>query len=195
MSRKSTGSKRLWPLRARAARPRVGAPAWSPTIGPIVAGLLFVALVGGTASRADDRASIAIAKFDYIDTSGEVQDQTGKHTALIAEFMQALSADVGRGTKFRVVSLLCNGQPCAGDGSDRSELIPRAREAGAKFLLFGGIHKQSTLIQWAKVEVVDIDRDKLVYDRLFTFRGDDANAWRRAEEFLAKDLQSADLAK
>lgn len=62
-------------------------------------------------------------------------------------------------------------------------------------MLFGGIHKQSTLIQWAKVEVVDLDRDKLVYDRLLTFRGDDANAWRRAEEFLAKDLQSADLAK
>jgi Protein of unknown function (DUF2380) len=195
MRGKFVGSRRLWPLRGRATRRKDRAPARSLTTGPIVAVLLFAALTGGSASRAADPASIAIAKFDYIDTSGEVQDQTDKHAALIAEFLQALSADMGRGTKFRVVSLLCDGQPCAMDGSSRSVLIPRARDAGAKFLLFGGIHKQSTLIQWAKVEVIDLDRDKLVYDRLLTFRGDDANAWHRAEEFLAKDLQSADLAK
>jgi hypothetical protein len=68
-----------------------------------------------------------------------------------------------------------------------------ARKAGAKLLLYGGIHKQSTLIQWAKVEVIDLERDRLVYDRLFSFRGDDANAWRRAEQFLAKDLEGVDL--
>jgi Protein of unknown function (DUF2380) len=190
---KFVGSRRLWPLRGTATRRKDRAPARSLTTGPIVAVLLFAALISGSASRAADPASIAIAKFDYNDTSGEVQDQTDKHAAL--EFLQALSADMGRGTKFRVVSLLCDGQPCAVGGSNRSVLISRARDAGAKFLLFGGIHKQSTLIQWAKIEVIDLDRDKLVYDRLLTFRGDDANAWHRAEEFLAKDLQSADLAK
>ena len=50
------------------------------------------------------------------------------------------------------------------------------------------IHKESTLVQWAKVDVVDVERDKVVYDRLLSFRGDDAYAWRRAEEFLVKDL-------
>jgi hypothetical protein len=195
MCGKFIGNRRPWPLRGRASRRAEGAPARSLTAGAIVAGLLFAALIGGAASRAAEPASIAIAKFDYVDTSGEVQDQTDKHAALIAEFMQTLSADLRQGAKFRVVSLLCDGQPCAAGGADRSELIPRARAAGAKLLLFGGIHKQSTLVQWAKVEVVDLDRDKLVYDRLLTFRGDDANAWRRAEEFLAKDLQSADLAQ
>jgi hypothetical protein len=194
MRGKFISSSRQWPLRGTAGRRRDGAPARSLAAGAIVAGLLFAALIGSSASRAAEPASIAIAKFDYVDTSGEVQDQTDKHAALIAEFMQALGADLGRGAKFRLVSLLCDGQPCAA-GADRSELIPRARAAGAKLLLFGGIHKQSTLVQWAKVEVVDLDRDKLVYDRLLTFRGDDANAWRRAEEFLARDLQSANLAQ
>jgi hypothetical protein len=124
-----------------------------------------------------------------------MQDQTHKHVALIADFMEALQNDVAPGGKFRILPFLCGGQRCTVRGSDPSDLMAAARKAGAKLLLYGGIHKQSTLIQWAKVEVVDLERDRLVYDRLLSFRGDDANAWRRAEQFLAKDLENIDLAQ
>jgi hypothetical protein len=46
-----------------------------------------------------------------------------------------------------------------------------------------------------EVDVIDVERNTVVYDRLLTFRGDDAYAWQRAEEFLARDLESADLSK
>jgi hypothetical protein len=110
-------------------------------------------------------------------------------------FMQALRNDVGKSTKFSIIPLLCEGQPCAVRGSEPTILMAAARNAGAKLLLYGGIHKQSTLIQWAKVEVIDLERERLVYNRLLSFRGDDANAWRRAEQHLAKDLETLDLTR
>ncbi|HEX7417554.1 MAG TPA: DUF2380 domain-containing protein, partial [Steroidobacteraceae bacterium] len=62
-----------------------------------------------------------------------------------------------------------------------------------RLLLFGGIHKQSTLVQWANARIVDIERDKLVFDRLLSFRGDDDAAWQHAEAFLSRELQAQDF--
>jgi hypothetical protein len=163
--------------------------------GSFAVGLLLAGLVGGSAIRAAEPTSIALAEFDYIDSSGEMRDQTQKHAELIADFMQALRSDVGQSGKFRIVPLLCDGQPCTVRGSNPSDLVLAARRAGAKLLLYGGVHKQSTLIQWAKVEIVDLEHDRLVYDRLLSFRGDDAKAWQHAEQFLAKDLESVDFTR
>jgi hypothetical protein len=176
---------------------------WRKTFDPVhaiiaglgVAALLLSAPFSSSTSRAAKAVPIAIADFDYVDTSGEVEDQTEKHKALVATLMEALRAKLGQSAKFRVVSVFCDGQPCSFHGTNPSDLMPHARSAGAKLLLVGGIHRESTLVQWAKVDVVDVERDKVVYDRLLSFRGDDAYAWRRAEEFLVKDLESADLSK
>jgi hypothetical protein len=190
LNARGLSANQVAPVRRRACA-RVHAMA----VGLGAAGLLVAALIEGSAGWAAEPVPVAITEFDYVDTSGEVQDQTAKHKALIAAFTDALRTDLGQSTKFRVVSLLCDGQPCSVRGTDPSDLLPRARSAGAKLLLFGGIHKESTLVQWAKVDVVDVERHSVVYDRLLTFRGDDAYAWRRAEEFLAQDLESADLSK
>ena len=48
----------------------------------------------------------------------------------------------------------------------------------------------STLIQNAKVQVVDIAENKLRFDRLITFRGDTDKSWQRAERFIVNDLIS-----
>jgi hypothetical protein len=56
-------------------------------------------------------------------------------------------------------------------------------------LVIGGIHKMSTLVQWARVEVIDVDANRVVFDRLFTFRGDNSQAWDRAEAFVFREVQ------
>ena len=67
-----------------------------------------------------------------------------------------------------------------------------ARAAGARFVVLGGVHKMSTLVQWAKIQIADEEQGQVVFDRLLTFRGDTDEAWQRAESFLARDvLQSA----
>jgi hypothetical protein len=75
----------------------------------------------------------------------------------------------------------------------RSRWQPVARRAGAQLLLFGGIHKLSTLVQWAKAQVIDMQTEQLVFDRLMTFRGDNDDAWQHAEAFLVKDITAQRL--
>ena len=56
------------------------------------------------------------------------------------------------------------------------------------FRLHAMIYKMSTLVQWAKAEVIDVRSGQIVLDKLFTFRGDTDQAWRRAEEFISNEL-------
>ena len=55
--------------------------------------------------------------------------------------------------------------------SSGSALLKAANATGADFLMVGGIHKMSTLVQWAKAEVIDLRTGQIVLDKLFTFRG------------------------
>ncbi|HET6374439.1 MAG TPA: DUF2380 domain-containing protein, partial [Methylocella sp.] len=72
-------------------------------------------------------------------------------------------------------------------------ILEAARRAGARLLVFGGIHKMSTLIQWAKLQAVDLQTDKPVLDRLLTFRGDTDEAWRRAGDFMVEQVKALAL--
>jgi hypothetical protein len=161
--------------------------------GIVTSVVLLVAGPAGAETPARQPIPIAIADFDYRDSSGEVQDQTKKHRALLQDFTESLRRDLARGEKYHVVTLPCGAEPCTAARSDPAQLIGRAREAGAALLLYGGIHKMSTLVQWAKVQIVDVRAGKLVLDRLLTFRGDDERAWQRAESFLAADLAQCDF--
>lgn len=156
----------------------------------IVAALLVFAGRAWPQGPAQQPAASAIVEFDYVDTSGEPRDQSAEHRRRLRAFMQALREDLARSGKYRVVSPTCRGMPCSIANSVPAELIEASRKAGARLLLYGGIHKQSTLVQWGKIEMVDVQSGKLVYDRLLTFRGDDDEAWRRAEDFLVKDLEA-----
>ncbi len=62
-------------------------------------------------------------------------------------------------------------------------------------LVYGGIHKVSTLIQEAVVQMVDVEQDRLVVDRRISFRGDTDDAWRRAAAFAATSLRAASETK
>jgi hypothetical protein len=130
---------------------------------------------------------IAVLDLAYVDTSGEPRDQTQEHAARIRRFSDTLRGDLARSGKFRIVTPQCGSTLCSASG-EPSELVARAREAGAKLVLIGGVHKQSTLIQWAKVQAVDVETDRPVLDQLYTFRGDTDEAWERAEVFVAREV-------
>src|SRR5262245_37818157 len=114
--------------------------------------------IASPALAADGASPVPIAVLDlvYIDPSGAPRQPTQEPRARIRRFSDALRSDLERGGKFRVVTPTCGAGPCAASG-EPSELVARAREAGAKLLLIGGVHKQSTLIQWAKVQAVDVE--------------------------------------
>jgi Protein of unknown function (DUF2380) len=138
---------------------------------------------------------LAIVDFDYKDTSGEPADQSAQHQARLAAFMRSLHADLARSGKYALVSLTCQPDPCSITRTPPEELLNAARHAGARLLVFGGIHKESTLIEWAKVHAVDVQTDKPLFDRLFTFRGDTDEAWQRAEAFIVAQVNALDISK
>jgi hypothetical protein len=142
-------------------------------------------------AKADDTRSsltaVAVANFDYIDTSGEVRDQKDLHAARVRSFSEGLRTDLAGSGGYRIVNLNC-AVACSALDATPSKLLEEARHQGARLLVFGGIHKQSTLIQWLKVEVIDLQTDDVVLDRLMSFRGDDDDSWHRAEAFLVKSV-------
>jgi hypothetical protein len=150
---------------------------------------LAVVIAAGLA-RAEVRTTppvpIAVADFDYVDTSGEVRDQRAEHEARLQTFMRAIRDDLAGSGQYRIVPLVCSQAACPTGGS--TELMKDARSSGATLLLYGGIHKESTLIQWMKVEAMEVGNGQLVFDRLITFRGDTDDSWRRSEQFLIKQL-------
>ena len=69
------------------------------------------------------------------------------------------------------------------------DLVAAAQNADAQLLVYGGIHKMSTLITWGSVQVVDVRQKQLLLNRLFSFRGDTDEAFRRAAKFISETLR------
>jgi hypothetical protein len=113
---------------------------------------------------------VAIEDFGYLDTSGEPVDQTADHQKRLQAFMAALKRNVEAAPGYR--------------------LVPSA-QTDANFRIVGGIHKMSTLVQWVKVAVVDFGAKKVVMKKLYTFRGDNDEAWGRAEAFISREIRAA----
>lgn len=155
----------------------------------IIVALGLMASRHGFANESLEPIPIAVIDFNYRDTSGEAHDSTAEHQARLKAFMDSIRTDVASSEKYRLVDVSCGTKPCSISDSPPSELLEEAKRAGARLLLYGGIHKMSTLVQWAKVQVVDIEADKLVLDRLLSFRGDSDEAWRRAEAFIVEKLR------
>ncbi len=150
----------------------------------------LLSVLASLAGAADDKTTpraIAVIDFNYSDTSGEPRDQRREHETRLAAFMSALRSDLAQ-RGFRVVAPTCRPAPCALSDGRIPDLVAAARDAGADILLVGGIQKMSTLVQWAKVEAIDVRAERVVLDKLYTFRGDSDEAWQKAEAFIARQL-------
>jgi Protein of unknown function (DUF2380) len=131
---------------------------------------------------------LALAELQYVDTSGEVIDQTADHVRRRREFEASLRSDLAKSGKMRDVSLDCPANACSVGDIDVDRLMGKAQAAGASHLLIGAVHKLSTLVQQAKFDIIDVKSRKVVFDRYVTFRGDSDMAWRRAESFVAGEI-------
>lgn len=143
--------------------------------------------------RAAELIAVAVADFDYVDTSGEVMEQERAHAERLRVLAQQVREGLDHSGRYRVVKLACAPAPCSAGRTDPAELIAKAQAAGARLLVYGGIQKMSTLIQYGNAQVVDLDADRLVFNRNISFRGDNDEAWRRAAQFLVADLVNEKL--
>lgn len=164
--------------------------ALKPSCGLLIACVIALASM---AVRAAEPVTVAVADFDYADTSGEATDQAAAHAARLRALTQQMRDGLDDSGRYRVMQLACASGPCSAGNTDPAEPIAKARAAGARLLVFGGVQKMSTLIQFASAQVVDLEADRLVFNRRLSFRGDTDEAWRRAGEFLVADLVKENL--
>ena len=78
---------------------------------------------------------------------------------------------------------------CPTDGPALRDRLSAASQAGAQILIIGGIHKMSTLVQLAQTAAIDTTSQRVVFRKLFQFRGDNDEAWQRAERFVSEELR------
>jgi len=140
------------------------------------------------AAPATQDAGLAIEDFTYLDTSGEPADQAAAHRMRLNAFMAALRRDVVADGRYHLIPSSC-APPCAKERP--ADLIRAASAAGAGVLIVGGIQKLSTLVQWAKVTAIDVGSNRILLDKLLTFRGDNDEAWERAEVFVSREIRAA----
>ena len=145
--------------------------------------------------RAASQPSVAaaIADFDNVDTSREDANRTAKHAARVQGFAVLLRNDLAAQKKFKIVQLTCPNPPCSAGRMPPNDLVQAARQMGARLLVYGGLHKESTLVQWGRIEAVDLKKDELVLNQTFSFRGDTDQAFRRAATFVARYLAALTL--
>jgi hypothetical protein len=107
------------------------------------------------AAMATEPVAVAVADFDYTDTSGEIADQVEAHRARVAAFGQLLRDSLVADGNYRVVRLDCPVHPCTAASMPADDFVAEARRAGARLVVYGGIRKMSTLVQWGEVQLVD----------------------------------------
>jgi hypothetical protein len=134
--------------------------------------------------------SVGIEDFSYLDTSGEPTDQSAAHQMRLQAFMTTFRHEVEADDRYRLVPSSCV-SACAGDGSAVSNQPHTGSQAGANILIIGAIQKLSTLVQNARVRAIDVAANRIVFERIYTFRGDNDESWRRAETFVSRDLRAA----
>jgi hypothetical protein len=136
-----------------------------------------------------DAIPVIIADFDYIDTSGEVADQRAEHAARVKGFAELLRERLASEGRYKILRLDCANVNCSAGRGDPVDLLAAVRKTDAQLLVYGGIHKMSTLIEWGNVYVLDVQQNEVLLNRLFTFRGDTDEAFQRAAKFISELLQ------
>jgi hypothetical protein len=154
----------------------------------LVAAAAFCASPDRQSRAQSEVPAMAVAEIQYIDTSGEPIDQSADHFRRLREFEASLRTDLAASGKLRSVALDCPPNACSVGDIDADPLLDKAQAAGAGYLLISSFHKLSTLIQWAKFDIVDVKTRKVVFNRLVTFRGDNDKAWRHAESFIVQEI-------
>ena len=167
--------------RVPALRNRIGAV---PTMLCAVAALSFPS--GGSPAAAP--IAVAVADFDYFDTSEKSGPERGASRPRGVVCKIAARSSGGAGRLSRGADRMLRSS-CTATSMSQDVFIAAARKAGARLVVYGGIRKMSTLVQWGEIQLLDLEAEKLLMRRTVTFRGDNDAAYRHAANFVGDQLK------
>ncbi|HEU0221358.1 MAG TPA: DUF2380 domain-containing protein [Paracoccaceae bacterium] len=152
------------------------------------AAIVAAAALMAAGATAGEPPRLALAGFDFRDTSGEVRDQTAEHAARLRGFDATLREGLAAQAGLALVALPCEAARCTARDPGLPVLAAQAEAAGVRFLVFGEVHKMSTLIGWVKFAMLDLQANKPACDRFLSYRGDTDEAWRRAADVTLRNI-------
>jgi hypothetical protein len=164
-------------------------------LGPLGLALACAIAFRPAAAIAVEPVAVAVADFDYIDPTGGVIEQERVAAERLRTLAQQVREGLDQSDRYRVVILECDPAPCSAGRTDPAELLARAKAVGARLLVFGGVQKMNAVIQYGNAEVVDIEADRLVFDRNIAFRNDSDEAWNHAAKVLVAELMKENLVR
>jgi Protein of unknown function (DUF2380) len=145
-------------------------------------------LLDASTATAGHALAVSVDDFNYIDTSNESADQTAVHEMRLRAFMTALRDDVTADRRFEIVPSSC-APNCPTDGAALRDRLRAASQAGTQILIIGIVHKLSTLVQVVRIAAIDTTAQRVVFRKYFQFRGDNDEAWQRAERFVSEEVR------
>jgi uncharacterized protein DUF2380 len=141
-----------------------------------------------SAATAGHALAVSVDDFNYIDTSNEPTDQMAVHQERLRAFMTALRDDVTADRRFELVPSSC-APNCPTEGPALVDRLRAASQAGTQILIIGIVQKRSTLVQLVWTAAIDTTTQRVVSKKFFTFRGDNDEAWQRAERFISEQVR------
>ncbi|UYG03025.1 DUF3280 domain-containing protein [Halomonas sp. LR3S48] len=163
----------------------------------ITRGMPLLLLAGTMAMAATivadtEKSTLALAQFDFQDTSGEVQDQSAEHAARLRSLNETLHDGLAGNPEITLVGLECEGERCTHRTPGLAVLTRQAKTAGARYLLVGEVHKVSTLIGRVRLAVLDLnDNNKFACEQLLSYRGDSDEAWQRMAQYTLRHIEES----
>lgn len=155
-----------------------------------IVGFLLGLFIGPPAQAKEARAAaLVMLPIKLLDTSGEPTNQASQHAGRLIGMAENLATDLTRSGLYRT-SVISTDQLRNGCPSESVAcLLKFAQAQGADAIFIGVVHKSSTLIMQLWARLVDARTGRDIYTRDLNFRGDNDEAWRRAEIFLAEQIR------
>ncbi|WP_104203894.1 DUF2380 domain-containing protein [Billgrantia saliphila] len=163
----------------------------------IARGMSFLLLTSTIATASTlfadtEKMTLALAQFDFQDTSGEVQDQSAEHEARLKSLNETLHSGLAGNQEITLVGLTCEVERCTHRTPGLAALTRQAKTAGAQYLLIGEIHKVSTLIGRVRLAMLDLnDNNTFACEQLLSYRGDTDEAWQRMAQYTLRHIEES----
>jgi hypothetical protein len=156
----------------------------------MIAAAMVGAVLAASPVRADPAIPVAVANFDFSDTSGEPVDQSETHERRLRQLSEFLREQLAASGRLKLMNLPCEDARCTATDPGFEALASQAKQVGARFIVIGIVEKTSTLIGWVKYSVLNVEDQRAVCGELITYRGDTDESWRRAAKFSAGQIVS-----
>jgi hypothetical protein len=153
-----------------------------------LAAVLLGAVLAASPAWPEQKVPVAVANFDFLDTSGEPRDQKDVHDRRLTALSDYLRQQLSESGKLGIVDLPCQAAQCTATDPGFATLSEEAKRAGAHFLVIGVVKKTSTLIGWIEYSVLGVDDQRAICGELVTYRDDTDESWRRAARFSAGQI-------